>query len=148
VLDVTSAVTDNPIILYDGVCGLCNRLVQFVLKRDHADRFRFAPLQSKLAAEILLRHGVSPGNLDTFYVVQQANQADERLLARSDAVGHVLSHLGSFWRAAGYIFGQLPKIVQNAIYDLVARHRYGMFGRSDTCPLPNAKDRAKFLDIT
>jgi predicted DCC family thiol-disulfide oxidoreductase YuxK len=137
----------NPIILFDGVCGLCNRLVRFVLKRDQHDRFRFAPLQSKLAAEILSRHGISPGNLDTVYVVHRSNATQEKLLARSDAVRFVLSHLGILWSAVGAIFGLLPRAVQNALYDFVARNRYQTFGKTESCPLPREKDRAKFVDL-
>jgi predicted DCC family thiol-disulfide oxidoreductase YuxK len=139
--------SDNPIILYDGVCGLCNRLVQFVLKRDKRDLFRFAPLQSTLAVELLLRHGIEPGNLDTVYVVEHRDQANEQLFARSEAVCLVLANLSLFWRGAGWIFALLPDALQNWMYDLVAHNRYRIFGRTETCPLPNAKDRAKFLDL-
>ena len=84
----------HPILLYDGVCGLCNRMVQFVLRRDPGGVFRFASLQSSLAGRVLARHGADAGDLDTVYVVVHAEQADEELLARSDAVIFVLRHLG------------------------------------------------------
>jgi predicted DCC family thiol-disulfide oxidoreductase YuxK len=84
----------HPILLYDGVCGLCNRLVQFILRRDPGGVFRFASLQSSLAGRILARHGADAGDLDTVYLVVNAEQADEQLLARSDAVIFVLRHLG------------------------------------------------------
>jgi predicted DCC family thiol-disulfide oxidoreductase YuxK len=84
----------HPILLYDGVCGLCNRLVQFILRRDPGGLFRFASLQSSLAGRILARHGADAGDLDTVYLVVNAEQADEELLARSDAVIFVLRHLG------------------------------------------------------
>src|SRR5215470_10758647 len=83
VLCLTPALLGHPVILYDGVCGLCNRWVQFLLRRDQRDRFRFAPLQSALAAQILMRHSVTPGSLDTVYVVQQLGQPEECLLAQS-----------------------------------------------------------------
>jgi predicted DCC family thiol-disulfide oxidoreductase YuxK len=137
----------NPIILYDGVCGLCNRLNQFVLKRDKRDLFRFAPLQSKLAAAILARHGLRAGDLDTIYLVQNFKQTNEKLLSRSDAIVYVLSQLGTVWRIAGYLFRLLPQVARNWQYALVARNRYRTFGKTEYCPLPSAKDRDKFLDI-
>ena len=137
----------NPIILYDGVCGLCNRLNQFVLKRDKRDLFRFAPLQSVLAAEILASHGITASDLDTVYVVRYFKEPDEQLLSRSDAVAFVLSRLGVKWRVAGYCFHLFPRTLRNWLYAQVARNRYRTFGKSDSCPLPGAKDRAKFLDV-
>src|ERR1035437_5502857 len=84
----------HPMLLYDGVCGLCIRLVQFILRRDPAGIFRFASLQSPLAGRILARHGADAQDLDTVYVVVNADQADEQLLARSDAVIFILGQLG------------------------------------------------------
>src|SRR6266446_4707147 len=89
----------NPIILYDGVCGLCNRLNQFVLKRDRNDHFRFAALQSEFAGKILERHGVNPQVLDTMYLLLNYSQPDECLVARSDAAVQILAELGGIWRA-------------------------------------------------
>jgi len=85
----------NPILLYDGVCGLCNRLVQFILRRDAAGVFRFASLQSALAGRILARHGADARDLDTVYVVVNYELSDERVLARSDAVVFILRQLGA-----------------------------------------------------
>jgi predicted DCC family thiol-disulfide oxidoreductase YuxK len=84
----------HPILLYDGVCGLCNRLVQFILRRDPGGVFRFASLQSSLAGRILSRHGADAGDLDTVYLVVNAEQTGEQVLSRSDAVIFVLRHLG------------------------------------------------------
>src|SRR6266567_2133210 len=92
----------GPILLYDGVCGLCNRLVQFILRRDVAGKFCFASLQSGLAERILVRHGANARDLDTVYVVVNYEQTDERVLPRSDAVIFVLKNLGADdVRAAG-----------------------------------------------
>ena len=136
----------NSIILYDGVCGLCNRVVQFVLKRDNDDRYRFASLQSEFAGNILRRHRVQPGQLDTFYILLDATAAAERLLSKSDAVVSLLGNLRSFWRVAGRLVQLIPRFARNAIYDVVANNRYRIFGRYDSCPLPSERDRAKFLD--
>ena len=136
----------NPIVLYDGVCGLCNRLNQFILKRDTHDRFRFASLQSDLAAKVLQRHGADPRDLDTVYIVLDYGQADERLLARSDAILYVLTQLDGIWKLArvGRI---LPTTFRDGVYKLVARHRYRVFGKHESCLLPEPKYRHKFLDV-
>lgn len=135
----------NPIVLYDGVCGLCNRLVQFLLKRDTHDRFRFASLQSAFGQEILKRHGADPLDLDTFYVVLNYGQTSERLLARSDGVVYALTALGGIWKIAG-VGKALPKAVCDGLYNFVARNRYRVFGKHESCMLPEPKHRAKFLD--
>ncbi|MGP0019357.1 MAG: thiol-disulfide oxidoreductase DCC family protein [Candidatus Sulfotelmatobacter sp.] len=143
--------TTHPILLYDGVCGLCNRLVRFVLRRDLAGVFRFAALQSPLAARILSRHGVDAQDLDTLYVVLNAEQADEILLLRSDAVIFILRRLGGverpFWRLAGVLLRLVPRAVRDWGYGMVARRRYRMFGRYDACPLPSEETRNRFFDL-
>jgi len=137
----------NPIILYDGVCGLCNRLVQFVLKRDQRNRFRFASLQSPLAAQILQRFGANPADLDTVYVVLARGRPDEQLEARSDAVIVILRELGGVWGLLSSVLRALPRGFRDWGYNLVARYRYRVFGKFDSCPLPKAKDKPKFLDL-
>jgi predicted DCC family thiol-disulfide oxidoreductase YuxK len=137
----------HPILLYDGVCGLCNRLVQFILRRDRNAIFRFASLQSDLAARILTRHGADPSDLDTVRVVVNPDLPDEYLLSRSDAVLFVLNQLGGLWRPTTSVLQLLPKSLRDAAYKTVARHRYRIFGRSDVCPMPRDQDRDRFLDL-
>jgi predicted DCC family thiol-disulfide oxidoreductase YuxK len=139
------AAPGGPIILYDGVCGLCNRLNRFVLDRDPGGRFRFAALQSPFATEILARHGRDPKDLDTLYLVLAAGRPGERLLRKSDAVLWILRGLGGPWRAAAAL-RLVPAGLRDAAYDLVARTRYRLFGRYDACPLPDPRHRARFLD--
>ena len=125
----------NPILLYDGVCGLCNGLTKFLLKRDHHDRLRYASLQSDFAAVILKRHDKDPSDLDTVYVVQDYGEATERLLARSDAIICLAQELGGIWSLAG--FGKvLPRFLRDWLYNLVARNRYRVFGKYDSCMMP------------
>jgi predicted DCC family thiol-disulfide oxidoreductase YuxK len=140
-----SETNSNPIIFYDGICGLCNRLVQFVLKHDKRDYFRFAALQSELASTTLQRHNRDPHDLDTVYVVVEYEQPAERLLARSDAILFLLKHLGGVWKLAA-VGKVLPRSLRDAIYKLVARNRYRVFGKYESCMLPDPKQRAKFLD--
>jgi predicted DCC family thiol-disulfide oxidoreductase YuxK len=140
-------VTIHPILLYDGVCGLCNRLNQFVLKRDPAGIFRFASLQSGLAGRILTRHSADAADLDTVYVVVNPDQPDEHLLARSDAVIFVLKQLGGFWGLAGFVGQFKPRFLREWGYRVVARNRYRVFGRFETCMMPSPEYRDRFLDV-
>jgi len=133
-------------VLYDGVCGLCNRLNQFLLKRDSHDRLRFASLQSDLAAALLKRHGVDSQDLDTVYVVLDYHQPGERLLSRSDAIIHALIQLDGIWKLAGA--GRvLPRFLRDSLYRMVARNRYRIFGKHESCMLPDPKHRHKFLEV-
>ena|ERR1700735_3909109 len=155
----------NPIILYDGVCGLCNRFVQFILRRDRNAIFRFASLQSELAARILARHKLTPSDLDTVYVVVNPDFQNPRrvptsapnggrnedlqefLLSRSDAALFVLRQLGARWSTAAFLSQLVPKFLRDHAYNAIARRRYRIFGRSETCPLPRAQDRDRYVDL-
>jgi len=137
----------NPIILYDGVCGLCNRLVQFVLRHDSRDRFRFAALQSDFANRVLRQHGATPEDLDTVYVVLDHALPGERLASRSDAAVVVLNELGLGWGLLARALRVFPRWLRNWAYNLVARNRYRIFGKHDSCPIPSEKDCRKFLDL-
>jgi predicted DCC family thiol-disulfide oxidoreductase YuxK len=139
----------HPIILYDGVCGLCDRLVQFILRCDGDAVFRFASLQSTFAVKILTRHGANPTHLDTFYVVVDHQEAHEgaELVARSAAIVYVLKRLGGIWSIAAFIVDFLPHSFRDWIYNVVAKNRYRIFGRYDSCPLPSEETRARFLDL-
>jgi predicted DCC family thiol-disulfide oxidoreductase YuxK len=136
----------HPILLYDGVCGLCNRFVQFVLRRDRDGMFRFAWLQGETARRVLERHGVGSGEMDTVYVVVNFESSEERLLARSDAVGFVLGQFGWAWQAVSVLLRMVPRFLRNAGYDAVARNRYRLFGRSEVCRVPGELDRGRFID--
>jgi predicted DCC family thiol-disulfide oxidoreductase YuxK len=143
-----------PLILYDGVCGLCNRFAQFVLRHDRKAIFRFASLQSLLAARILSAHGASAVDLDTVYVIRNfdpahpENEADAQpLLARCDAVMFVLRELGGVWRAAELAVRCLPRFLRDWGYRMIAGKRYRLFGRYTTCPVPGQSVRNRFLDL-
>ncbi len=139
--------THNPIILYDGVCGFCNRAVQFILKRDKKDRFRFATLQSEFSRTLLQKHGIEAADLDTLYLILDNGQSNERLLDRSTASIAINRELGIFWRSLANLYAMLPRSMRDWGYNLIARNRYRLFGKYDTCPLPKASDRHKFLDV-
>jgi predicted DCC family thiol-disulfide oxidoreductase YuxK len=133
------------ILLYDGVCGLCNFWVQFALERDPNGRFRFAPLQGSTAARILARHGKDPAALDTVYLVLDPDAPAERLLTKGRAIGRVLHELGGLWTIPG-LLRFLPDFLLDLGYDFVARNRYRWFGRHDSCPIPTPAQRARFLE--
>lgn len=136
---------DRPIVLYDGVCGLCDRTVAFILKRDRADRFRFATLQSPAAARLLSKHGIDPARLESVRVVVDPGGPAERVLSKSRAILYVLDRLGGFWRVFAP-FRLLPDPLLNLPYDAVARLRYRIFGRRELCPWPKPEWRSKFLE--
>jgi predicted DCC family thiol-disulfide oxidoreductase YuxK len=135
---------NNPVLLYDGVCGLCNRLVRFVLRRDPRARFRFASLQSDYSVRILKSHGLDPQDIDSVYVVAEAG---ERVTARSDAVIFILQELGGVWRVAATALRLFPKPFRDFGYTVVARHRYRIFGQYTACPLPEKQYQDRFLDM-
>lgn len=136
----------NPILLYDGVCGLCNRLVQFVLRRDQRGQFCFAALQGDFGRRILERRHANVDALDTFYLVLDCGQPTERLAARSDAVVAMLRLLGGLWGCFGLVLRMLPRWFRDWGYQRIAKSRYRIFGKYNTCPVPEAKYRGKFLD--
>ena len=135
------------IVFYDGVCGLCNRLVQFLLRRDRHDRLRFASLQSDFASMVLGRHGIDPKDLDTVHVVENYEKADERVFNRSDAILRAGRELGGLWGFAANVGRLVPRPLRNLFYRIVASNRYRVFGKYETCMLPAPDQRAKFLDM-
>ena len=139
----------NPIVLYDGACGLCNRLVRFIIRRDSNAIFRFAALQGAFASRILASHHLNLGELDTVYVVvaQNSQHPGELILSRSDAVLFVLRQFGGLYKPAAFLLQMLPRFLRDSAYNMVVRHRYRIFGRFETCPLPGAQDRGRFLDF-
>jgi predicted DCC family thiol-disulfide oxidoreductase YuxK len=135
----------NPIVFYDGVCGLCNRLVQFLLTRDKNGRLRFASLQSDFARKVLDRHGINPDDLDTLHVVVNYDQPDELILNRSDAVLRAWNELGGSWKSLAAIAKVIPRAPRDLVYRFVARNRYRVFGKYETCMLPDPGQRDRFL---
>lgn len=135
----------NGVILYDGVCGLCNGFVQFVLRRDICAQFLFAPLQGEYAKGVFSRHAPDAGLLETVVLVLSPGTMAETLLLRSDAAAEVLIRLGGGCRAWGSLLRLLPRAFRDAGYRAIARNRYQIFGKLKECPLPDAQTRARFL---
>ena len=138
----------NLIVFYDGVCGLCNRLIQFLLKRDNQDKLRFASLQSDFASKVLTRHGLDPSDLDTLHIVENYDQPNERVLNHSTAILRAARELGGLWSIAALLGSVVPRPLRDVFYNLVATNRYKVFGKYETCMLPEPRHRAKFLDMS
>ena len=137
--------TRAPVLLYDGVCGFCNKTVQMILERDPAGTMRFAALQGDYGRAVVERH-TSLRGVDSVVFVEHANGGSrERVFVRSDAALKVVAYLGGFWKIflAAYV---IPKPLRDYFYDLFARNRYRVFGKYDTCMLPPPEVRSRFLD--
>jgi predicted DCC family thiol-disulfide oxidoreductase YuxK len=130
-------------ILFDGVCNLCNGFVQFVIRHDPARRFRFAALQSDAGQALLRGHGLAAAAVATD-PESVLLLSGGRLYSHSDAVLRIARGLGGIWRLAA-VGRILPRTWRDALYRLVARHRYHWFGRQESCLLPTPALKARFL---
>jgi predicted DCC family thiol-disulfide oxidoreductase YuxK len=128
------------LILFDGVCNLCNGFVQFVIARDPLGVFQFGALQSTSGRHVLARHGRPDPLPDTIVLV-----ADGKTYTRSTAVLHVARRLTFPWPLAFALIA-VPRPIRDGIYALVARHRYRWFGRRDQCMIPTPLLRSRFID--
>ena len=133
------------LLVFDGVCGLCHALVRWTARHDRRGVFAFAPLQGLTARAIAARHPVAAVT-DSILVVLAPGSRSERVLVRSDAVLAVGRELGGVWRALSALGAVVPRAIRDAVYDFVAARRYRMFGRYESCPLPPAWARDRFLD--
>jgi predicted DCC family thiol-disulfide oxidoreductase YuxK len=133
------------LVLYDGICGLCSRLVQFLLAHDRRAVFNFASLQSATGQAVVEQAGGDPHQLTTFYVFANYRTADARLLKKSDAALFVARELGWPWKAVR-LLRIVPKTLLDRLYDVVARTRYRVFGRYEQCQIPPAEFRSRFVD--
>jgi predicted DCC family thiol-disulfide oxidoreductase YuxK len=134
------------LVLYDGVCGLCNRLNNFVLPRDNLGVFDFASLQSAVGRSALRRFGRNPEDLNTFYLVTNYRSESPALLSKACAALFVMKKLGTPWRWLG-LFGVFPTALLDRVYDLTARYRYRLFGRCESCLMPSAEYKKRFIDL-
>ena len=133
------------LVLYDGVCGLCDRLVQFLLTHDHRCVFNFASLQSATGQAMVEQYGRDSRDLTSFYVVADYRTPDSRLLMKSDAALFVAGELAWPWKTMRMV-RLVPKGFRDRMYDLVARYRYRVFGRYERCLMPRPEFRSRFVD--
>jgi predicted DCC family thiol-disulfide oxidoreductase YuxK len=131
--------TEHPVLLFDGVCNLCNSSVQFIIERDPDARFRFASLQSEEGQAVLSRFENRPSDLSSVVLIQ-----DDQLYARSEAALRVARQLGGGWSLL-YAFIVVPRPIRDAVYDWIARNRYRWFGKKDACMIPSPDLQSRFL---
>ncbi|GAB2764923.1 thiol-disulfide oxidoreductase DCC family protein [Rhabdobacter roseus] len=127
------------VVLFDGVCNLCNGAVNFLIEHDKEQQLQFASLQSDFGQEVLRRHGLSTQAYESFLFLE-----GNRLFQRSEAALAVLRYLGWPWKVL-LVFRIVPRFVRDALYTWVARHRYAWFGKREACRLPTPSLRARFL---
>jgi predicted DCC family thiol-disulfide oxidoreductase YuxK len=129
----------SPLLLFDGVCNLCNAYVQWVLKRDKKGIFRFAALQSEAGQTVLWAKGLSGQKMDTVILA-----VGNDIFSRSDVALEIVRRLGFPWSLL-YVFKWVPRPIRDAVYNWVARNRYRWFGRREECMLPRPEWRERFL---
>ena len=137
-MDSRPEMNEGPLVLYDGVCGLCNHTVQFLLKRDRAEALRFAPLQGETISELRNRHPI-PDDLSTFVLLD-----DGEMYLRSSAFVRLVRYLPYPWKLFR-IAWIIPRPIRDLLYRLVARYRYRLFGEKDACSIPDPSVRHRFL---
>ncbi|MBZ0117075.1 MAG: thiol-disulfide oxidoreductase DCC family protein [Sandaracinaceae bacterium] len=134
-------VSEPAIVLFDGVCNLCNGAVQFILDRDPKEYFRFASLQSERGVSLLREHGIAvpEGDPESFVLVENG-----RAYERSTAALRIARHLRGIYKLL-WVFSIVPRPLRDLVYRFIARHRYRWFGKSEVCRVPTPELRARFL---
>ena len=129
---------DKPLILFDGVCNLCNKSVQFVIKRDPEAQFQFASLQSNAGQQFLKENNLPENNFNSFVLYERG-----KVFTRSTAALKVASKLKG-WRWSKSLF-IIPKFLRDAVYNLIANNRYKWFGKRNECMIPTPELKERFL---
>jgi predicted DCC family thiol-disulfide oxidoreductase YuxK len=135
------AESDHPIIVFDGVCVLCSRWVDFILQHDRTGRFRLAAMQGQCGRSLLSAHGLSPDDPVSFLLVDGG-----RGYSDTDAIARVLAQLGGRWRWAAAVLRAIPRALRDPVYRWIARNRYRVFGRRDQCRLPEVGQAWRFIE--
>lgn len=128
------------LILFDGVCNFCNFWVNFIIDRDSKDLFRFASLQSEFGQSILKNINLSTDDFDTFLLIDEAGY-----YIKSTAALIVLKNI-SGWLKILYPFIYLPKFLRDSLYSIIAKNRYNIFGKSETCRVPTDSEKSRFVE--
>lgn len=138
--EARTADDEGAIIVFDGVCALCNGWVRFLLRHDRRQRYRYAAMQGERGRALLSANGLDPDDPMSFLLIENG-----RAWTDTDAIARVLSGLGGVWRLAAAL-RWLPRALRDPLYRWVARNRYRWFGRYEQCLLPTPEQRARFLD--
>jgi len=131
----------HPIILFDGICNLCNASVQYVIRHDSKQIFRFASLQSRFGQEILSNNNLPVNDFNSFVLFD-----NNKVFTRSTAALKVARKLNGFIKLL-YAFIIIPKFIRDAIYNIIAKNRYKWFGKKNECMIPTAELKSLFLDV-
>ncbi|AEE20484.1 thiol-disulfide oxidoreductase DCC family protein [Dokdonia sp. 4H-3-7-5] len=131
---------NKKIILFDGVCNLCNGAITFIIQRDKNDVFRYAPLQSEVGKNLAAKHHIDLNKIDSIILV-----TEDKAYSKSTAALRIAKHLYGGWPLLA-VFLILPRFLRNAVYDFIARNRYKWFGKKDACMIPTPELKSKFLD--
>ena len=142
-----TAITGRSIVLYDGVCGLCNRVVRLLLRLDTAGRLRYTPLETPLAAELLAAFPAAPLEPEGVILIANALTPAATIYRRFDAVAEALRQLRGPLAPLGSVLRLIPRPLREWSYGLIARHRYQIFGKFDTCPIPTPAQRSRILGL-
>lgn len=129
------------IILFDGLCNLCSRTVRFIIRHDKLEIFKFASLQSESGKALLKSHNLQSNKIDTIVFIR-----GNGYYLKSTAVLYILKDLGGAWRLL-YGFIVIPKVIRDFFYDMIAKSRYKLFGKRDSCIMPDERIRDRFLDV-
>ena len=132
------------LVLFDGVCGFCDRAVRWLLAHDRAGRLRYAPLQGATAARLRERHAEIPVDTETLVYVD-ASSGSERVYLRSEGIFRLCAELDRGWRGLAWL-RWLPRGLTDRVYAAFVRRRYRLFGKLDACRVPEPHERARFLD--
>jgi predicted DCC family thiol-disulfide oxidoreductase YuxK len=131
---------NKKIILFDGVCNLCNSSVQFVIKRDKKDVFRYAALQSEIGQQLVNQRHIDTSKVDSIILIEP----NVAYYTKSDAALEIAQDLGGLWKLTT-VFTWIPTSIRNGIYDFIAKNRYKWFGKQESCMIPTPELKAKFL---
>jgi len=134
-------VSKKKIILFDGVCNLCNRTIQWIIKRDEKDLFRFAALQSDVGKKLTTERNIDTKKIDSIILVEPG----VAYYIKSTAALKIGRHLKGY-RTMSRVLNLIPSGLRNIVYDFVARNRYRWYGKKDQCMLPTPELKAKFLE--
>jgi predicted DCC family thiol-disulfide oxidoreductase YuxK len=130
----------SPVVLFDGVCNLCNAAVKFIIKRDKKDLFRFASLQSTVGQEVMKKYSLSTESFNSFVLVEKG-----KVYTKSAGALMVAKQLSGGWPLLS-AFMIVPRFIRDAVYNFIANNRYKWFGKKDECWVPTHALQSKFID--
>lgn len=138
-MDSPDPVAGHVLVMFDGVCNLCNGFVQFLIRRDPASKFRFASLQSDYARAKLIQYGLDPDALHSVIAVNE-----DKVYQRSDAALKIVGSLPGLWPLTR-VFKIVPRFIRDGIYNIMASSRYRWFGKREACMVPDPSLKSRFV---